>query len=244
MAEDLRRHPVVDAGANKLGPRQSCALRFRRFFERVSQEFPHVIHVAGNHEFYDGKWVETLLTLREESRRYPNVHFLERDAVVIDGITFVGGTLWTDLNRGDPLTMHVVGEGLNDYRLIRNDQKGYTRLRPVHSGARHRETANYIRDVVEQDPTKAYVVVTHHAPSTHSIHPKYAHQTHMNGGYASNMDDFIIAHPQIRLWAHGHLHSVSDYVVGTTRVVCNPRGYEGYEDDTGWDSSKVVQVYP
>jgi len=35
--------------------------------------------------------------------------------------------------------------------------------------------------------------------------------------------------PQIKLWTHGHMHNASDYMIGETRVVCNPRGYVGYE---------------
>jgi hypothetical protein len=36
--------------------------------------------------------------------------------------------------------------------------------------------------------------------------------------------------PQIKVWTHGHTHETFDYMVGTTRIVCNPRGYDGYEE--------------
>jgi hypothetical protein len=51
----------------------------------------------------------------------------------------------------------------------------------------------------------------------------------MNGGYSSNLDDFIIGHPQIKFWTHGHTHDPFDYMIGSTRILCNPRGYFGYE---------------
>jgi hypothetical protein len=35
--------------------------------------------------------------------------------------------------------------------------------------------------------------------------------------------------PEIVLWTHGHTHEDFDYMIGTTRVVCNPRGYVGHE---------------
>jgi hypothetical protein len=57
----------------------------------------------------------------------------------------------------------------------------------------------------------------------------YAHDTIMNGGYSSDMDEFIEHRPQIKLWTHGHTHHVFDYMIGETRVVCNPRGYYGHE---------------
>ena len=51
----------------------------------------------------------------------------------------------------------------------------------------------------------------------------------MNGGYHSDLSEFILDHPEIVLWTHGHTHEPMDYMIGTTRVVCNPRGYAGSE---------------
>ena len=76
---------------------------------------------------------------------------------------------------------------------------------------------------------RSFVVVGHHTPSPFSIHPKYAHDTLMNGGYTSDLIEFILDRPQIKLWTHGHTHEQFDYMIGSTRVVCNPRGYAGYE---------------
>jgi Icc-related predicted phosphoesterase len=74
------------------------------------------------------------------------------------------------------------------------------------------------------------VVVTHHAPSKASIKPQYAGDHLMNGAYSSDLSEFILANPQIKLWTHGHTHDVFDYMIGSTRVVCNPRGYHLYEE--------------
>jgi hypothetical protein len=51
----------------------------------------------------------------------------------------------------------------------------------------------------------------------------------MNGGYSSELSEFILDHPQIKLWTHGHTHEPFDYMIGDTRIVCNPRGYINYE---------------
>jgi Icc-related predicted phosphoesterase len=80
------------------------------------------------------------------------------------------------------------------------------------------------------------VVLTHHAPSKLSTHPRYKHEVLMNGGYSSDLTEFITARPQIKLWTHGHTHEDFDYVVGDTRIVCNPRGYINYESRAdGWN---------
>jgi predicted phosphodiesterase len=69
-----------------------------------------VVFVAGNHEFYGGSLREGLRDAREAASRYPNLHFLENDAVDISGIRFVGGTLWTDFRLlGAPWSMTPTG---------------------------------------------------------------------------------------------------------------------------------------
>jgi hypothetical protein len=72
----------------------------------------------------------------------------------------------------------------------------------------------------------------------------YAHETLMNGGYHSDLSEFILDHPQIKLWTHGHTHVPFDYMIGETRVVCNPRGYEndGYSEDTGWNPNILLEI--
>ena len=95
LAEDLHDVPVaVDpytpGSLRDLNNKLSRTQRFRDFLSRVSFQFPHVVYVAGNHEFYHSKWVKGIQYLREECARYPNIHFLERDAVTIDDVLFVG----------------------------------------------------------------------------------------------------------------------------------------------------------
>ena len=73
------------------------------------------------------------------------------------------------------------------------------------------------------------VVVTHHSPSKQSTHPRYARDVIMNGAYSSDLSEFILDHENILFWTHGHMHDPSDYMIGQCRVICNPRGYYGYE---------------
>lgn len=242
-AQDLHDHPEESINPLvPLGSRQQTASRFRDFFRRVSFQFPNVIYVAGNHEYYHGKFPDAIQYLKEECARYPNIHFLEMDTKEIDDVTFVGATLWTDMNRGDPITLHAIGDMMNDYRVVRNSEHGYTKLRPSHTLSRHRKSLEYIKTVVETDPTKKYVVVGHHAPSKLSVKPQYEDEHIMNGAYSSDLSGFILDHPQIKLWTHGHTHDCFDYMLGSTRIVCNPRGYEGYEPDSGWDVKIVLEV--
>lgn len=234
IAQDMHDHKEdaiqTAVRIESLGRRQETALRFRNFLKRCSTEFPHVIYIAGNHEFYHGKFVGSLQDLRDECGKFSNVYFMEDDSKKIGDITFIGCTLWTDMNKGDPLTLHAVQDMMNDYSQIRHDGLGYTKLRPIHTLERHRRSVQYIRSIVQDKLDEKFVVVGHHAPSKLSIKQKYQHDQLMNGAYSSDLSEFILDHPQIKLWTHGHTHDNFDYMIGTTRVVCNPRGYLGYEE--------------
>lgn len=237
VANDLHDHPKPETpyppGIIKtLGSRQRKAQEYRDFISRCAFEFPHVIAIAGNHEFYHGKWIQSVQTLRDEYGMYPNVHFLERDIFTLDDVTFVGGTLWTDMNNYDPLTLHAVSDMMNDYRMIRHDGLGYTKLRPAHTVLRHRDTLSYFKTVIDDRKDSKIVVVSHMAPSYQSIHENYRNDKIMNGAYYTELSEFILDRPQIKIWIHGHVHTDFDYQVGDCRVVCNPRGYVGFERDT------------
>ena len=247
VAQDLHDHPETSYGMYSnvnladLGRRQQTALRFRDFLKRCSFQFPNVIYVAGNHEFYHGKWNQTLTTLSDECAKFPNVYFLERGCKKIDDVTFVGGTLWTNMNKGDPITLHAARDMMNDFRIIRKELEGYTALKPYDTTIRHQQTLDYIRNVVAEKHDEKFVVVGHHSPSFLSCHPMYKNDTVMNGCYHSDLSEFILDRPQIKLWTHGHTHHPFDYVIGETRVVCNPRGYDNYEE-TGWNPNIVIEV--
>jgi len=228
-----------------LKPESEYGVRFRDFLKRVSFQFPHVIYIAGNHEFYGGYWKKGLEQLRLACGVHENIYFLERDTKVIDDVVFVGGTLWTDMNKFDPLTLHAVRDMMNDYRSINNDEKGFTKLKPADTCERHRETRDYIKQIVSMNKDKKIVVVGHHAPSYQSVHEMYRGDTLMNGAYYSSLEDIMLDNPQIRLWTHGHMHNTFDYMVGDTRVICNPRGYHqtnGWSEDTGWDPNFIVEI--
>lgn len=248
IAEDLHNHkhfeydPYTSGALADLGRRQQTALRFRDFLKRCSFQFPHVIYVAGNHEFYHGRWKASLDHLREECAVFQNIYFLENDIKTIGEHTFIGSTLWTDCNNGDPLTLHALADMMNDYRIIRNDEHGYSKLRPANTLSRHVKSKQYIKTIVQGMHDEKFVVVGHHAPTKQSTHPKYKDNYLMNGGYSSDLSEFIMDHPQIKLWTHGHTHDPFDYMVGETRVVCNPRGYGGYDPQADLFQLKYLDI--
>jgi Icc-related predicted phosphoesterase len=243
------------------------------FFKRVAFQFPQIVYVMGNHEHYDYDIAWTQDTLKAQLA-FPNLHILEKESVTINDVTFVGATLWTDMNKGDEVTIWQVASMMNDFRLIKNsnvmlkhknniykiedgklirgedDQLVIERVdhyekpslwSPEQSYSVHKETLAYFNDTLK-DTSKTYVVVGHHAPSPLSIAEKYKGDTVMNGAFQSDLSSFIMDRPQIKLWTHGHMHNVSDYMIGETRVVCNPRGYIGYESNANQFQLKYLEI--
>jgi hypothetical protein len=117
------------------------------------------------------------------------------------------------------------------------------RFCPEDAVEEHKKMLGYIKHVYsEMPPWKQMVVVGHHTPSHFSCHPRYKDDQLMNGGYHSDLSEFILDRPGIKLWTHGHTHELFDYTVGDTRVVCNPRGYYGHEEIADNFNLKVVEL--
>ena len=89
------------------------------FFKRIAFQFPQIVYVMGNHEHYDYDIAWTHDTLKDQLA-FPNLHILEKESVTINDVTFVGATLWTDMNKGDDITIWQVAQMMNDFRLIKN----------------------------------------------------------------------------------------------------------------------------
>ena len=209
--------------------------RFNRFFEEECAKYREVFMVMGNHEHYGFQYHKTYDHINEQLP--DNVHLLENQCRELDGVLFVGATLWTDMNRGDELTLFHMKSMMNDYRQITmfNEAKSaYHRLQPERTMADHHRSRAYIRQILEENRANGrrlpVVVMTHHAPSKASTKPRYLNDTIMNGAYSSDLSEMILDNPEIKVWTHGHTHDQFDYMIGSTRVMCNPRGYKGYEE--------------
>ena len=190
----------------------------RRYDHFVGQleQFPNVIAVAGNHEFFGGKIHKGLDYLKDYYAEH-NVTFLEDSTVTIEGQRFVGCTLWTDCNGYDPLTMYHLRDMMNNYKKIHDERRDYAKLRPRDTVAIHHKSRKYLELVTTPDD----IVITHHAPSPRSIPPQFANDYIMNGGYASNVP------LKAKLYIHGHMHDPVDYTQEESRVFSNPHGYYG-----------------
>jgi predicted phosphodiesterase len=190
-----------------------------------------VLYVLGNHEFY-GQAFERLVDECRAVAADSNVQILERDCVEIDGVTFLGATLWTDYkalgDRDRKLAMDWSEGYLADFRLIRNRDR---LLVPDDVALDCADSAIWLASEIAAatDPT---VVITHHSPSLANEHPEY--QGSIGGGSFHNSFDHLLR-PPVRLWITGHTHHSGRWEVNGIPLVSNQRGYprEGVVFD--WD---------
>jgi Calcineurin-like phosphoesterase len=208
---------------------QSLRSSTHKLFDEARAKFDHVIFIGGNHEPYHYDVIAAEQDARERLAG-DGIHYLENETVEIDDVAFIGCTLWTDMEKRDPQTLYDVGRGLNDFNLCSYGDVPWT---PELAADRHDQSVAYIANEVTKRSGQPIVVVTHHAPSRRGLHP--AHRGNgLDGGFASDLDDFIVDRPAIGHWVFGHTHVCGQWQIGETQLYANCRGYVGQEQ-TGFD---------
>lgn len=207
------------------------------YLKRLNTTLP-IVYVLGNHEFHAGHWDKALnlYQWRLEKEGLRNVFLLENDTVEIDGVRFVGTTLWSDCGRG--------AQGENAERLVADFRRigAPPRLTWLHMAERYEESLAWLKTEVETPYAGRTVVVTHFAPSLESNAPEYG-DSPVRLYYCNALDDWIVGLGERGpdLWIHGHTHHCVDYRLGKTRVVSNQRGYAD-TDVPEFDPTRVVEL--
>ena len=212
--------------------------RYRRFCREELPKYKDVIYIMGNHEHYNNSYDDTPTRIGRELPS--NVHFLEQNSVQIGDVHFFGATFWTDMNKGDPVSMNVIKNGMADFKVIKfghgirmdslyGDAYWTNQFTPAYAASVFKDTVKSLKEFLDAHKNDKVVVVSHHAPTVLSVDPAYKDDHHMNGGYYSDLSELILDNPQIKTWCHGHMHNFTDYMMGSTRVLANPRGYKGWE---------------
>lgn len=196
--------------------------RYDEFLSHVSSEWDNVVAIAGNHEYYgwNGDVIQHVRSLYSAH----NIHFLENEVVTVDNVRIAGAVLWTDFFGDQEYYHKVVRRGMNDYAV--------TSLTTRMTYDMHKRSLEFLRTA------NADVVMTHHAPSVDSVHESYLGSP-LNAGYYSVLDDFVKEVNPL-YWVHGHMHNPSNYKIGNTTVVANPRGYPN--EDTGFNEKLTLKV--
>jgi len=245
-------HGVPDLGSGDaliLGGDILCARHFKKdgnlkkvyndFLQKCVKNFDEVLYINGNHEFYGYNVEGTFDVLAEHLPK--EIHYLENDFVKIKDWVFLCCTLWTDFRNENALEMMEAAQCMNDYKTIRIGSN-YRKLNPDDTLGFHKKSKQFLLDTLPMFKNQKVWVLTHHAPSYQSVHPKYRNSGIANGAYVSNLDDLIFDHPNIKYFSHGHVHESMDYMIGGCRVICNPRGYFPNEINPNFDPNFDVDT--
>jgi predicted phosphodiesterase len=239
MERPINDADVVVLAGDISRPREAIAWALR--FDRP------VLYVPGNHEFYGGSIDGTVAELKRLCAG-TQVRVLDDDEAVIGGVRFLGSTLWTDFALFDEperraAAMDEAQRLLRDFSRIRLREAADDVFTPADSAALFARHAAWLdARLADRSHAGPTVVITHHAPSPDSIHPRFAGSL-LNACFVSDARH-LLRGARAPLWIHGHTHDSFDYVVDGTRVVCNPRGYfrGGVQENPLFDPNFIVEV--
>jgi predicted phosphodiesterase len=183
-----------------------------------------VLYVHGNHEFYHSSFQDVQMLTRQVARRHRNLQWLEQRTVRIGGQRFLGATLWF---AHDEAALHHRG-AMNDFLEIQGFETWVYEV--------NRRTVSWLRKRV----CPGDVVVTHHLPSPKAVAPCHA-KSPLNPFFVCDLEQLMLkARPA--LWLFGHTHTSADFVLGDTRLICNPLGYVGAEQNARFDERLMVEI--
>lgn len=213
--------------------------------------------IGGNHEAYGDSLFASIAAARTAASRASRgrtqeIRFLERETwrmQAADGtpLRVIAATLWTDFELFGAVArssaMARADLQMNDFHQIRildEHRHEPRKLEPMDVFRLHSMSRQFLETELSAPFDGITIVMTHHAPSMMSVSERFRHDP-LTAAYASALDS-VVERFQPALWVHGHLHESSDYRIGKTRVVCNPRGYAPDELNPRFDPELVVEV--
>lgn len=215
----------------------NVGLGARFFIENLCESFKYVLMVCGNHEYYNNDVTDIKARWRGVEDELPNFHFLDNEWRILDGVRFLGGTMWTDFHDGDPFAIGAAQRIMSDFRYIKIDGRAW---RPGDAIHEHDNFTKFLLEEFDKGFNGPTVVVTHHSPG--SVYKSEYVDDILNYAYFADLENMIGYHDIATCWFHGHTHRSADYKINNTRVVCNPYGYNGHEVNPGFDKNILFDI--
>lgn len=182
---------------------------------------------------------ELTYTLEAATESCPLVHFLECDEVFINGVRFLGATLWTDYASTrlseQAENMRVLGSILSVHKVISMDDR---RFSPSDALRLHKASKAWLAEKLDTPHEGKTVVVTHHGPSIKCAHP-YFGNNQTASGFISNLDHLV---KKANVWCSGHTHSSLNRKLGNCRLLSNQKGYPRELVTGGFQADLVIEV--
>jgi Icc-related predicted phosphoesterase len=241
LAGDIVEARYYAAATNNNSGYYESGIKLLNWFKGLNDSYEYVIMVMGNHEHYHGEYSKTAKIIDSALALFEldNIHLIEKQTLVLDGVGFFGGTFWTDM--GSELDRLTIKQSMNDFRLVKKKtEKGYSKFSPWDAAEIHAVTLQKLKSLHQAhgDNIKKLVVISHHAPAYESVPPKYRYDSSpyarqnpysaLNPAYYSATVEKALTEGlplQPVVWVHGHVHNKTNYEINGTTVLANPRGY-------------------
>ena len=241
--------------AGDICPVVSHGKKHDKAFEAFSEKYKNIVYVLGNHEYYGAIFESVRQRLQRTKRK--NVHVLQNESLLVDGVQFYGGTMWFS-EPTDPM-VELSKRYLRDFTSIKDAEPNI-----------YKENVDFTNKyplLVKESS----VVVTHHLPSSRSTPSRFKHSS-LNPFFVFNMEERIAQAPIPQLWIHGHTHDPIDYKLevgdpndlcyncgesrtwdgcstngcgeyrGYVRVVAMPLGYPGEQSNLSFNDKLIISV--
>ncbi len=183
-----------------------------------------VLFVAGNHEYYDQEFFTFQNLARSALAKIGNAHFLERDQIDIDGVQFLGCTLWSGFDAIPDIpaerSMNYAGQCITDFFLIRYRDRPF---KPEDARQEYLLSRAWLDGSLEKTQGEPQVVITHFPPCMDVRHEGIPSDK-LTPYFQANCRDLIELY-QPDIWIFGHNHYNHDITIGNTRVLSNQFGY-------------------
>jgi Icc-related predicted phosphoesterase len=236
-ASNPKHKPIMSPDADVLvlaGDITNYIQRFSLHYELMQLDGRPVIYVPGNHEYYMCDLANNVVPEIRAMYEDTHVHVLDRDSVEIDGVEFIGATLWSDLR--SPVDALAAKGFLNDFRMPGLTTDWYNK--------QHQRSVEYLEStlkLLKHCPKR--VVVTHHSPSYQSCPERYK-GSGMNCCFHTDLGYMMHEDWSPQVWIHGHTHDPCEYQLGNTRVICNPKGYpnEHHGGDDAFNDDLIIEI--
>lgn len=199
------------------------------FLESCCMIYQNVIFITGNHEYYNNKYTESEINNLIINKPKPtNLHFLYKNKIVLNGVTFFGTTLWTQINKK---YSKELAESINDSRCVLIESKtGKKKIITLNDWDNlHLDQLNWLKQEIELEQSDKIVVITHHLPTPYLSHEKYRKYECYDSAFFTDLSTSGVFSNKIKLWVCGHTHTKMNYVEPKTgtQFHVNPLGYTG-----------------
>lgn len=172
-------------------------------FDYLSPKFKYIIFILGNNDYTRKNINNQINEIEKVAKLYNNVYFLNRSYVIIEGIKFIGCTLWT----------HIPEKDFSLYK----EKLHRSNIKVKQINELHEIDLKYLYEELEKETSDDIVILTHHSPIV-QINSKYGFDKFVPY-YCNNLD---FRKYNIKLFVFGHTHMKCDTIIDGITYINNP----------------------